>query len=107
MNANPAGEQLIRAQVGKMKRHLPLRRVFSQAADVLTAICPCWMASPLSVSQLLDSSNQYFDVVIFGEASQVLPEDAIPSVLRGHKLVVAGDGKQLPPTTFFCCSRRR
>jgi hypothetical protein len=39
--------------------------------------------------------------VIFDEASQVLPEDAIPSILRGNKLVVAGDSKQLPPTTFF------
>jgi hypothetical protein len=64
MNANPAGEQLIRAEAGKMKRHLPLRRVFSQAADLLTAV-PCWMASPLSVSQLLDSGKQYFDFVIF------------------------------------------
>lgn len=104
MNANPAGEQLIRTEAGKMKRHLPLRRVFSQAADVLTAVCPCWMASPLSVSQLLDSGKQYFDFVIFDEASQVLPEDAVPSVLRGHRLVVAGDSKQLPPTTFFAAS---
>jgi very-short-patch-repair endonuclease len=104
MNTNPAGEQLIRAEAGKMKRHLPLRRIFSQAADVLTAVCPCWMASPLSVSQLLDSGRQYFDFVIFDEASQVLPEDAIPSVLRGYKLVVAGDSKQLPPTTFFAAA---
>ncbi|HEX3820307.1 MAG TPA: AAA domain-containing protein [Candidatus Sulfotelmatobacter sp.] len=104
MNANPAGEQLIRTEAGKTRRHLPLRRVFSQAADVLTAVCPCWMASPLSVSQLLDSSKQYFDFVIFDEASQVLPEDAIPSVLRGRKLVVAGDSKQLPPTAFFAAS---
>ena len=104
MNANPAGEQLIRAEAGRVRRHLPLRKVFSQAADVLTAVCPCWMASPLSVSQLLDSGKQYFDFVIFDEASQVLPEDAIPSVLRGHKLVVAGDSKQLPPTTFFAAA---
>jgi hypothetical protein len=104
MNANPAGEQLIRAEATKMKRHLPLRKVFAQAADVLTAVCPCWMASPLSVSQLLDSGRQYFDFVIFDEASQVLPEDAIPSILRGSKLVVAGDSNQLPPTTFFAAA---
>jgi very-short-patch-repair endonuclease len=101
MNANTQGEQLIRAEATKIRRHLPLRKVFAQAADVLTAVCPCWMASPLSVSQLLDSGRQYFDFVIFDEASQVLPEDAIPSILRGNKLVVAGDSKQLPPTTFF------
>jgi hypothetical protein len=104
MNANPTGEQLIRAEATKMRRHLPLRKVFAQAADVLTAVCPCWMASPLSVSQLLDSGHEYFDFVIFDEASQVLPEDAIPSILRGNKLVVAGDSKQLPPTTFFAAA---
>src|SRR6266446_2802145 len=80
---------------------VPLRRVFAQAAEVLTAVCPCWMASPLSVSQLLDGRKQYFDFVIFDEASQVLPEDAVPAILRGKKVVVAGDNKQLPPTTFF------
>jgi very-short-patch-repair endonuclease len=104
MNANPSGEHLIRAEAGKIRKHLPLRKVFSQASDVLTAVCPCWMASPLSVSQLLHSGRQYFDFVIFDEASQVLPEDAVPSILRGHKLVVAGDSKQLPPTTFFAAS---
>jgi len=59
------------------------------------------MASPLSVSQLLDGTKQYFDFVIFDEASQVLPEDAVPAIMRGKKVVVAGDNKQLPPTTFF------
>lgn len=81
-----------------------MRKVFAQSADVLTAVCPCWMASPLSVSQLLDGGKQYFDFVIFDEASQVLPEDAVPAILRGKRIVVAGDNKQLPPTTFFAAS---
>ena len=100
-NANPSGEQLIRAEAGKIRKYVPL------SSDVLRCahgVCPCWMASPLSVSQLLDSGRQYFDFVIFDEASQVLPEDAVPSILRGHKLVVAGDSKQLPPTTFFAAA---
>jgi AAA domain-containing protein len=52
-------------------------------------------------SILLDGRKQYFDFVIFDEASQVLPEDAVPALLRGKGVVVAGDNKQLPPTTFF------
>jgi very-short-patch-repair endonuclease len=48
--------------------------------------------------------KQYFDFVIFDEASQVLPEDAVPAILRGKRVVVAGDNKQLPPTTFFAAS---
>jgi very-short-patch-repair endonuclease len=101
MNAHPDQQQMIKAEASKARKHLPLRKVFAQASDVLTTVCPCWMASPLSVSQLLDGRKQYFDFVIFDEASQVLPEDAVPAILRGKRVVVAGDNKQLPPTTFF------
>jgi hypothetical protein len=100
MNAHADQEYLVRAEAQKKRRHLPLRKLFAQAHEVLTAVCPCWMASPLSVSQLLDG-RQGFDVVIFDEASQVLPEDAVPAILRATHLVVAGDSRQLPPTTFF------
>ncbi|HLY99442.1 MAG TPA: AAA domain-containing protein [Candidatus Angelobacter sp.] len=101
MNAHPEQQHLIKAEASKARKHLPLRKVFAQAAEVLTAVCPCWMASPLSVSQLLDGGKQYFDFVIFDEASQILPEDAVSAMLRGKSIVVAGDNKQLPPTTFF------
>ena len=59
------------------------------------------MASPLSVSHLLPADRELFDVVLFDEASQVLPEDAVPALLRGRHAIVAGDRRQLPPTTFF------
>ena len=62
---------------------------------------PCIMMSPLSVSTYLDSDQISFDLVIFDEASQVRPYDAIGAVYRGSQLVVAGDQKQLPPTSFF------
>jgi very-short-patch-repair endonuclease len=56
--------------------------------------------SPLMVSQVLPPTA-LFDVVIFDEASQIVPADAIPAVMRGHQIVVAGDDRQLPPTNFF------
>jgi len=57
--------------------------------------------SPLVVSQLLPSDRRYFDIVVFDEASQVTPADGVPAILRGKRLVVAGDNRQLPPTAFF------
>ena len=99
-NAHPAQDQIVSRQARMKTRHQPLRKTFEQAADVLTALRPCWMASPLTVSQLLGSARA-FDIVIFDEASQVLPHDAIPALMRGKKTVVAGDRNQLPPTTFF------
>ncbi|HEY4358893.1 MAG TPA: AAA domain-containing protein [Acidobacteriaceae bacterium] len=103
MNAHPEQQALVKQEAAKSRRHKPLRTLFREAGDVLTAVCPCWMASPLSVSQLIDRSAK-FDYVIFDEASQVLPEDAIPSIMRGKFVVVAGDNKQLPPTGFFSVS---
>ena len=100
-NANPEQDALVRREVAKARRHKAVRSLVKEASDVLMALCPCWMASPLSVSQLLPADRQYFDVVIFDEASQVLPEDAVAAISRGRQVVVAGDRHQLPPTTFF------
>ena len=42
-----------------------------------------------------------FDLLIIDEASQVRPQDALGAVARCQQLVVVGDPKQLPPTSFF------
>jgi very-short-patch-repair endonuclease len=42
-----------------------------------------------------------FDLVIMDEASQIRPVEALGAVARGKQLVVLGDDKQLPPTSFF------
>lgn len=88
-------------EVHKRKRHLPLRRLFASIPSLLPKLKPCMMMSPLAVSTYFDNSEIRFDVVIFDEASQVRPHDAICAIYRGSQLVVAGDQKQLPPTNFF------
>ena len=85
----------------RKRRHIPLRQLFRQVPNVLTRLKPCWAMSPLVVSQLLPNGGPLFDVVIFDEASQVRPADAIPALLRGRQAVIAGDPRQLPPNTFF------
>ena len=100
LNQFPQEDQLIRREASKKTRHLPLRRLFEQAPRALTSIRPCWAMSPLDVAQTLPP-RPLFDLVVFDEASQVLPCDAIPALLRGTRAMVAGDSRQLPPTTFF------
>jgi very-short-patch-repair endonuclease len=85
----------------RSRKHLPVRRYFEKAPDVIRAAKPCWAMSPLVVSQMLPAKASLFDVVIFDEASQITPPDAVPAILRGQQLVVAGDTQQLPPTRFF------
>jgi len=101
MNKHFDQANLVQTEARKKSRHIPLRELLSRAPDVLTRLAPCWVASPLSVSQLLDGSRRHFDVVIFDEASQILQEEAVPSLYRAEQVVVAGDRHQLPPTTFF------
>ena len=101
MNQYPDQADLVRREANKKSRHISLRELLARASDVLTRIAPCWVASPLSVSQLLDGSKRHFDIVIFDEASQILQEEAIPALYRAEQVVVAGDRHQLPPTTFF------
>jgi very-short-patch-repair endonuclease len=97
---HPLQARVIRKQAALRRRHLPLRRLLDQTSDVLFALKPCWAMSPLMASQVLPATR-LFDVVIFDEASQIIPADAIPPVMRGHQIVVAGDDRQLPPTNFF------
>jgi len=97
---HPLQARVIRKQAALRRGHLPLRRLLDQTQDVLFALKPCWAMSPLMVSQVLPAAR-LFDVVIFDEASQIVPADAIPSIMRGHQIVVAGDDRQLPPTNFF------
>ena len=55
----------------------------------------------MSIASFLPPSSVHFDLVIFDEASQVKPVDALGAILRGKQLVVVGDSKQMPPTRFF------
>ena len=57
--------------------------------------------SPLSVAQHLRTDSIEFDAVIFDEASQIMPQDSISSLIRAEQAIIAGDTKQLPPTSFF------
>ncbi|SFE52059.1 DUF4011 domain-containing protein [Blastococcus tunisiensis] len=94
------GAQVIVREAQKKTRHKPIRQLLAESASLVQGLKPCFMMSPLSVSQYLPASMR-FDVVIFDEASQVLPWDAVNCVYRGEALIVAGDQKQLPPTSFF------
>lgn len=101
MNQHPDQEALVRREVNRQRGGLSFRNLASKSSDALLALRPCWLASPLSVSELLPRKSGMFDVVLFDEASQILPADAQPALARASHAIVAGDPNQLPPTTFF------
>lgn len=95
-----ADKQLLVKESMKKSGHLPFRELLNRIPESIQRIKPVMAMSPLAVSRLLPSKENMFDVVIFDEASQIKPEDAITSIYRGKQLVVAGDRFQLPPTNF-------
>ena len=84
----------------KKRKQKSIRRLLEEIGELALTLKPCFLMSPLSVSTFL-SSNMKFDVVVFDEASQIFPQDAIGAIYRGKQLIVVGDSKQMPPSNFF------
>jgi very-short-patch-repair endonuclease len=85
----------------KKRRLMPIRSLLQRIPNLLPRLKPCLLMSPISVSQFLSPDVMKFDLILYDEASQIVPEDAVGSIYRGKTIVVAGDNKQLPPTSFF------
>ncbi len=92
---------LLRRECEKKARQLPVRQLLARIPELLPSIKPCFLMSPLSVAQYLPSDTAQFDLVVFDEASQIPVWDAIGVIARGKQLIVVGDPKQMPPTSFF------
>ncbi|RFS20523.1 DUF3320 domain-containing protein [Chitinophaga silvatica] len=92
---------ILRTEFNKKARHMPLRKLMQEAGLAIQAVKPVFMMSPMSIANFLPPASLEFDMVIFDEASQVRPVDALGAILRGKQLIVVGDNKQLPPTSFF------
>ena len=103
MPRNQGGGQLavLRRQFEMRRRHLPIRQLLERAGNPIQAIKPVFMMSPLSIAAYLSPGGVKFDLVVFDEASQVKPVDALGAVMRSGQVVVVGDSQQLPPTPFF------
>ncbi len=93
--------RLVKRELEKKSRHIPTRKLIASTTSLLPTIKPCFLMSPQSVAQFLDPKIPQFDLVVFDEASQIPVWDAIGAIARGKEVIVVGDSKQLPPTSFF------
>ncbi|WP_050526531.1 DUF3320 domain-containing protein [Pseudorhodobacter aquimaris] len=92
---------VIRGEIGRKSRHKPIRWVMKNAGSMVQRIKPVMLMSPISVAQFLPPGMVMFDLLVIDEASQIRPEDALGVIARARQIVVVGDQKQLPPTSFF------
>ena len=95
---------ILEHEANKKRAIKPIRVMFKEIPNLLYRIKPCLLMSPLSVATYLAYNPNSFDVVIFDEASQIFPWDAIGAISRCKAAIVVGDSKQMPPTNFFMAS---
>jgi superfamily I DNA and/or RNA helicase len=100
-SSNVGALGLLKGEFAKKRRHLAIRKLMKNAGKAIQAIKPVFMMSPMSIAQYIPPGQVEFDLILFDEASQVKPVDAFGAILRGKQIVVVGDSKQLPPTSFF------
>ncbi|WP_441238503.1 DUF3320 domain-containing protein [Bradyrhizobium sp. 930_D9_N1_4] len=93
--------KVLRGEIGKKRGHMALRRLIEKAGTAIQRIKPVLLMSPISVAQYLPPGTVSFDLLVIDEASQVRPEDALGAIARATQIVVVGDKKQLPPSSFF------
>jgi SpoU rRNA methylase family enzyme len=94
-------------KVGQLQRQLTAKRggmnvreLMTSFGDVITRALPCVLVSPDSLSRFFPAAAGLFEIVVFDEASQVRVADAIGAMGRARSVVIVGDSKQMPPTSF-------
>jgi hypothetical protein len=92
---------ILNREAVKQQKHKSVREFINETEDLVLVLKPCWMMSPLAVSEYIDPQIPNFDVVIFDEASQILTEESVSAIMRAKQVIVVGDDKQLPPTFSF------
>ena len=97
----PGRLRVLRREMEKKRKHLPIRRLIAEVGDVIQDIKPVFMMSPMSIATYIEPGSVSFNLVLFDEASQVRPVDALGALMRAEQAVVVGDDRQLPPTSFF------
>ncbi|WP_395450044.1 AAA domain-containing protein [Aminobacter sp. UC22_36] len=94
-----AWEDITRLRGTRSRR---LREFMELGTDLgLMKLRPVWLVNPDVASRLLPLRKALFNSVIFDEASQMPIEYALPTLFRSGRMIVSGDEKQMPPTSFF------
>ena len=92
---------ILKRNIANGGRGNSIRSIIDSIPNLLPRLCPCMLMSPISVAQYIDLNSEKFDLVIFDEASQMPTSEAVGAIARGKALIVVGDSKQMPPTSFF------
>lgn len=100
-NQNLSVENLYNKRKSNSHQRLSLRQIVKYDLDLFTTFFPIILTTPDVCCNLFKGKNQYFDIVMFDEASQLKLEDNLPALLKGKQIIIAGDEHQMPPSNYF------
>jgi very-short-patch-repair endonuclease len=89
-----------RLGTGTGKRAALYRQDSRRAMENCYDAVPCWIMPTWRVSEQLPAALGAFDLVILDEASQSDARE-LPALLRGKKVLVVGDDRQVSPSAAF------
>lgn len=78
-----------------------LRQIIDKDIDLFTSFFPIIFTTPDACSNMFEGKNNYFDFVIFDEASQLRIEETLPAMTKAKNIIIAGDEHQMPPSNYF------
>lgn len=96
------GKSILVKEFAKSRSHPSVRELLSsEAREWIQLLFPVWMATPAQVADHFPLERNLFDKCLLDEASQMPLPDAYGSVFRSNTVVIAGDDKQMSPTSYF------
>jgi len=96
------GKSILIKEFGKVKQHMNFRKLYeSEAKRWLLVIKPILMTNPLRIATYFPPETEIFDLGIIDEASQMPFKNAIGTLQRVKRTLIAGDENQMDPSYFF------
>lgn len=96
------GKSILVKEFAKTRSHPSIRELLqTEAIEWIQLLKPIWLSNPVQVSNCFPMKNDLFELVIFDEASQIPLSNALGSIQRGKRIIIAGDEQQMSPSSFF------
>lgn len=96
------GKSILVKEFAKTRNFPSLRELFASEAHVwIKLLKPIWLSNPTQIAKCFPMEEQLFDVAIFDEASQIPLQNALGTIHRTKRILVAGDQQQMGPSSYF------
>ena len=96
------GKAILVKEFGKTRNFPSLRELYASEARIwIQLLKPVWLSNPAQVAKCFPLEQGLFDLAIFDEASQIPLQNALGTIQRSRRILIAGDQQQMGPGNYF------